>query len=78
MSKQVKPLSAGAKRAYEMLKEFGPLTVAEMKEKGFAEANSAHLVALKRRGMIDSDEITVEVPTVVKRKVQLYTVVKND
>lgn len=65
-------LSAGALRALEMLKEFGPLTIAQMKAKGFAEANSAHLVALKKRGLIEGDEIEVEVPTVVKRKVQLY------
>lgn len=72
--KEQPKLSAGALRALELLREFGPLTVAEMKEKGFAEANSAHLVALKRRGLIESEDTIIEVPTVVKRKVQLYKI----
>lgn len=71
-------LSVNSKRAYEMLKDNGPLTVAQMKELGFAEVNSANLVSLKRRGLVDSVEVVVEVPTVVKRKVQLYTVKESE
>lgn len=71
-------LSVNSKRAYEMLKDNGPLTVAQMKELGFAEVNSANLIALKRRGLVESVEVVVEVPTVVKRKVQLYTVKKSE
>ena len=66
-------LSVNSKRAYEMLKDNGPLTVAQMKELGFAEVNSANLIALKRRGLVESVEVVLEGPTVVKRKVQLYT-----
>ena len=71
-------LSVNSKRAYEMLKDNGPLTVAQMKELGFTEVNSANLVSLKRRGLVDSVEVVVEVPTVVKRKVQLYTVKESE
>ena len=71
-------LSVNSKRAYEMLKDNGPLTVAQMKELGFAEVNSANLIALKRRGLVESVEVVVEVPTVVKRKVQLYTVKESE
>lgn len=71
-------LSVNSKRAYEMLKENGPLTVSQMKELGFTEVNSANLVSLKRRGLVDSVEVEIEVPTVVKRKVQLYTVKKSE
>ena len=71
-------LSVNSKRAYEMLKENGPLTVSQMKELGFAEVNSANLIALKRRGLVESVEVVVEVPTVVKRKVQLYTVKESE
>lgn len=71
-------LSVNSKRAYEMLKDNGPLTVAQMKELGFAEVNSANLIALKKRGLVESVEVVVEVPTVVKRKVQLYTVKESE
>ena len=53
------------------------LTVAGLKELGVKDVNSAHLVALKRRGLVESVEVEIEVPTVVKRKVQLYTVIKK-
>lgn len=71
-------LSVNSKRAYKMLKDNGSLTVAQMKELGFAEVNSANLIALKRRGLVESVEVVVEVPTVVKRKVQLYTVKESE
>lgn len=71
-------LSPDARRAYDMLKENGPLTVAKMKELGFTSVNSAHLVALKKRGLVESVEVEIKVPTVVKRKVQLYTAKKTE
>ena len=48
-----------------------------MKEMGFSEANSSHLSALKRRGLVDSVEIEIEVPAIVKRKVQKYFIVNE-
>lgn len=75
MAKELKPLSEGAIEALNLLKENGNgLTIAAMKELG-VNANSSHLNALKRRGLVDSEEVEIEVPTVVKRKVQLYKVV---
>ena len=77
MSKKTE-LSVNSKKAYEMVKESeNGLTIAEMKEMGFSEANSSHLTALKRRGLVDSVEIEIEVPTVIKRKVQKYFVVNE-
>lgn len=65
-------LSVVALEILEMLKSNkSGLTVANIKANGI-DANSAHLVALKKRGLIDSEEVEIEVPTVVKRKVQLY------
>lgn len=68
-------LSQTAEKIYEILKgsENG-LTVADLKEMGI-NANSSHLVALKKRGLIDSEDTIIEVQTVVKRKVQLYKVI---
>ena len=66
------PLSDGAKKALALLKEKGALTIAEMKELGFTNANSSHLTALKRRGLVDSEQVEIEVQVVQKRKVQKY------
>jgi len=77
-TKKVKELSEGAKRALEMLKENGSMTLAEIKEKGFEKANSSHLTALKNRGLVSSEEIEKEVITVAKRKVNVYTFVETD
>ena len=74
MAKQEKKLSDGALRAYEMLKENKDgLTIAEMKELGFTNVNSSHLTALKNRGIVDAVQVEREVVTVVKRKVNVYT-----
>lgn len=78
MAKELKPLSEGALTALQMLKDNPDgLTVADMKAAGF-NANSSFLTALKRRGLVDSVEVEIEVPTVVKRKVQLYKVVGDE
>ena len=77
MSKEKTPLSEGAKKALELLKTEGSLTIAKMKELGL-EANSSHLTALKNRGLITSETIEIEIPTIAKRKVQLYSITKND
>jgi len=74
MAKKVTKLSEGALKALEILKssESG-LTIAEIKEKGFEDVNSSHLTALKNRGIVDTMEVEREVVTVVKRKVNVYT-----
>ena len=70
------PLSEGANLALKMLTEKGPLTISQMKELGFTNANSSHLTALKRRGLVDSVEVEIEVQVVQKRKVQKYFIKK--
>lgn len=70
------PLSEGALKALQMLKDNGSLTIAQMKEKGFENANSSHLTALKKRGLVDSTETEIEVQITQKRKVQKYFIVK--
>lgn len=78
-TKTQSPLSEGANKALALLKENKEgLTVADMKKLGFTNANSSHLVALKRRGLVDSVETEIEVQVVQKRKVQKYFIVKND
>lgn len=72
MSKKTRPLSDGAKRALEMLKEHGDLTISGMKELGFDNVNSSHLTALKNRGLVYSEPVEIEVVSVSKRKVQQY------
>ena len=74
--KTLNPLSEGAKNALELLKANGSLTIAEMKALGFESANSSHLVALKKRGLVDSVETEVEVQVTQKRKVQKYFIKK--
>ena len=73
---KIAPLSDGAKKALDLLNEFGSLTTAEMKTKGFENANSSHLTALKKRGLIDSEQVEIEVQVVQKRKVQKYFIKK--
>ena len=75
-TKTATPLSDGANKALALLKEFGSLTIAEMKTKGLENANSSHLTALKKRGLVDSVEVEVEVQVVQKRKVQKYFIKK--
>lgn len=74
MAKKVVKLSEESLRAFQLLKESEtPLTILDMKNKGFENANSSHLVALKNRGLVTSEEVEILVPTLVKRKVQIYT-----
>lgn len=74
MSKQAK-LSDGAVRALAVLKEKGSATLAEIKEE-FPEVNSSHLTALRNRSLVKTEQIEIEVPTVTKRKVNLYSAVE--
>lgn len=71
-----KPLSA---KALEVLKVLGTgeATVAELKDKGLEGLNSAHLTALVNRGFVAAEKVTVEVPTVVKRKVNKYSLTEK-
>lgn len=72
--KKVAPLSQGALDALEMLKgNPDGLTIADMKALGL-KANSSHLTALRNRGLIESEEVEIEVPVVQKRKVQKYRI----
>ena len=78
-NKTQNPLREGANKALALLKENKEgLTVADMKNLGFTDANSSHLVALKRRGLVDSVETEIEVITKQKRKVQKYFIVKDN
>lgn len=71
-----KPLST---KALEVLKVLGAgeATVAELKDKGLDGLNSAHLTALVNRGFVEAEKVTVEVPTVVKRKVNKYSLTEK-
>ena len=72
-TKKVAELSEGAKTALAMLKEEPEgLTIADMKNRGFTNANASHLTALKRRGLVDSEQVEIEVVVTQKRKVQKY------
>jgi hypothetical protein len=66
-------LSALSLKALEMLKDKS-MTASDLKDLGLNELNSAHLTALTNRGLISADKVEVEVATVVKRKVNKYTV----
>ncbi len=67
-----KSLSPKSLEALQILKE-GTFTMGELVERGLDNLNSANLTALVNRGLISSEQIVVEVPTVVKRKVNAYT-----
>lgn len=71
MAKTVQPLSPGALAALEILQAAnGPMTLAEMNEGREDKIASAHLTALKRRGLVSSDKVEIEVVTV--REVNAY------
>ena len=68
--KKVAPLSDEATAVLEVLRTAGkPLTLAELKVL-MPSANSAHLTALRTRGLIEANEVEVVVPT--KRTVLAY------
>lgn len=73
-TKKVLPLSELSEKILALLTEKGSLTVADMKTLGI-EANSSNLTALKNRGLVESETVVIEVPTITKRKVQLYSLI---
>lgn len=66
-----KVLSPKSLEVLEILK--GSNQAITMSELNLDGLNSAHLTALVNRGLITADKVVVEVPTVVKRKVNAYT-----
>jgi len=75
-----KKLSDGMIKALDLLARSSEngLTIADMKELGFKEANSSQLTALKKKGLVDSVEVEIEVPAIIKRKVQRYFIPKSE
>lgn len=70
-------LSPVAKEVLEVLKSAGKsMTLAEIKEV-MPNANSAHLTALKNRGLVGAEQVEKEVVTVAKRKVNEYAVIED-
>ena len=70
-------LSPVAKEVLEVLKSAGKsMTLAEIKEV-MPNANSAHLTALKNRGLVGAEQVEKEVVTVAKRKVNEYAVLED-
>ena len=67
----LKPLSEKSLLALQALKGANEPTV--MAELGVEGLNSANLTALVNRGLVEAVQVVVEVPTVVKRKVNAYT-----
>lgn len=68
-----KPLSAKSLEILDALRE-GTFTMAQLVERGVVDVNSAQFTALVNRGLVSAEKITVEVPTVVKRKVNAYSI----
>ena len=57
MAKALKPLSPVAQSIYDLMVAQGrPLTLADVQELGLTQANSAHFVALRNRGLITSEK----------------------
>lgn len=74
MAKQIAPLSPKAQEILDFLKgQTEPITLADIKA-NVEGANSAHLTALRTRGLIATDEVEKEVVRVVKTKVLTYAV----
>jgi predicted transcriptional regulator len=71
-----KSLSPKSLEALQILKE-GTFTMSELVERGVENLNSANLTALVSRGLISSEQVVVEVPTVVKRKVNAYSLTEK-
>ena len=66
-----KPLSEKSLLALQALRGANePVVMAELGVEGI---NSANLTALVNRGLVEAVQVVVEVPTVVKRKVNAYT-----
>jgi hypothetical protein len=70
--KKVAPLSETATEILEVLKASEtPLTLAQIKTV-VSGANPAHLVALRSRGLVNSEQVEVEVVKTTKAKVLQY------
>jgi predicted ArsR family transcriptional regulator len=70
------PMTEGAIRALNALKKAkGPVTLADINAKLDTPIASAHLTSLKRRGLIASDVVEVEVTRV--QKVNTYTLTSD-
>ena len=65
-----KPISTKSMEALNFLKGATEPTI--MSEIAVEGLNSAHLTALANRGLVEATQVVVEVPTVVKRKVNAY------
>ena len=70
---KVNKLSKGSVKAFELLKEHGDLTIAEMKDLGLPNANSSHLLALRTRGLVEAETVVIVEMKPVKRKVMRYS-----
>jgi hypothetical protein len=68
----VKVLSPKSVEVLEVLKSATSAIV--MSEMGIEGLNSANLTALVNRGLVVAEQVIVEVPTIVKRKVNAYTI----
>jgi hypothetical protein len=66
-----KVLSPKSLQALEILKGADKQMI--MSEFEIEGLNSANLTALVNRGLIEANQVIVEVPTIVKRKVNAYT-----
>jgi hypothetical protein len=77
MSKRIAKLSEASKQALEIIKNAdGWMTFAQVKET-LPNLNPAHLGALTRRGLVKSEPKEVEEWVLVKKKVNVYTFVKD-
>lgn len=71
---KTKELSAKAKEVLAVLRDNGPMTLAELKDYGVKGVNPAHLTALRNRGLVGGEKVEKEVVVVTKRKVMNYEV----
>ena len=77
MSKRMAKLSEASKQALEIIKNVdGWMTFAQVKE-ALPNLNPAHLGALTRRGLVKSEPKEVEEWVLVKKKVNVYTFIKD-
>lgn len=79
MAKTFAPLSEVAQAIYDlMVKEGRPLTLAEVRELGIDNANSAHFTALRNRGLITAEDVEKEVVEVKTRTVKIYSLADSE
>jgi predicted nucleic acid-binding protein len=70
-----KVLSPKSLQVLEILKGANnPMVMSDMQ---IENLNSANLTALVNRGLVVAEQVVVEVPTVVKRKVNAYTLTEK-